>query len=123
VLARLHHEDHARAALERAIHVAEHAGDLEGAGLAALTLVEELLEQLSDDEIYSYLQYADALLDKTQNVALLRRQKNCFRNFVPRILWPDWPTSLRNSVMRHEARQIRRALEDSGGVIKQAARS
>lgn len=122
VLARLHHKDQARAALERAIQVAEHAGDLEGAGLAALTLVEELPEQLSDDQIYSYLQYADALLDKTQNVALLRRQKNCFRSFVPRILWPDWPTSLRNSVLRHEARQIRRALEDSGGVIKQAAR-
>ncbi|HEX7773067.1 MAG TPA: response regulator, partial [Pyrinomonadaceae bacterium] len=121
-LARLHHEDQAQVTLERAIHVAEQVGDLESAGLAALTLIEELPQCLSDDEIYSHLQYVDALLEKTQNVALLQRQKNCFRNFVPRILWPDWPTSLRNSVLRHEARQIRRALEDSGGVIKQAAR-
>ncbi|HKR10930.1 MAG TPA: response regulator [Pyrinomonadaceae bacterium] len=122
-LARLHREDQARAILERAIDIAEQAGDLERAGLGALTLVEELPEFLSDDELYSHLQYADVLLKNTQNVALLRRQKNCFRSFVPRILWPDWPTSLRNSMLKHEARQIRRALEDSGGVIKQAARS
>ena len=121
-LARLHHEDQAQATLERAIHVAEQVGDLESAGLAALTLVEELPDRLSDEELYSHLQYADALLENTQNVDLMRREKNCFRSFVPRILWPDWPTSLRQSVLRHEARQIRRALEDSGGVIKQAAR-
>ncbi len=120
--ARLHHLDQARAALERAINVAEQAGDFESAGIAALTLVEELPERLSDEELYSLLQYADTLLANTQNADLLRREKNCFRNFVPRILWPDWPTSLRQSVLRHEARQIRRALEDSGGVIKQAAR-
>lgn len=122
VLARLHREDQARAALERAIHVAEQAGDFESAGLAALMLVEELPERLSDEELYSHLQYADTLLEHTQNADLLRREKNCFRSFVPRILWPDWPTSLRQSMLRHEARQIRRALEDSGGVIKQAAR-
>ena len=122
-LARLHRADQARSILERAIDIAEEAGDLERAGLGALTLVEELPECLSDDELYSHLQYADVLLENTQNVALLRRQKNCFRSFVPRILWPDWPTSLRNSMLKHEARQIRRALEDSGGVIKQAARS
>jgi CheY-like chemotaxis protein len=122
VFARLHREDQARAALERAIHVAEQVGDFESAGLAALTVVEELSDRLSDEELYSHLQYADALLENTQNADLLRREKNCFRSFVPRILWPDWPTSLRHSVLRHEARQIRRALEDSGGVIKQAAR-
>lgn len=122
VLARLHHEDQAKASFERAIHIAEQAGDLESAGLAALTLVEELPERLSDEDLYSHLQYADALLENTQNVDLLRREKNCFRIFVPRILWPDWPTSLRESVLRHESRQIRRALKDSGGVIKQAAR-
>lgn len=120
-LARLRHGDKALAAFERAIFEAEHVGDLESAGLAALTLVEELPEHLSDDELYSHLQYADSLLENTQNAAMLRRQKDCFRSFVPRILWPDWPTSLRNSMLKHEARQIRRALEDSGGVISQAA--
>jgi CheY-like chemotaxis protein/tetratricopeptide (TPR) repeat protein len=122
VLARFHHEDQAQATLERAIYVAEQAGDLESAGLAALTLVEELPERLTDDELYKHLEYAAALLEKTQNVALLHRQKNCFQRFVPRILWPDWPTSLRKSVLRHEERQIRRALEDSGGIKRQAAR-
>lgn len=121
VLARLHHKDEARTTFERAIDVAEHAGDLERAGLAALTLVEELPKHLSDDELYNRLTYADALLENTQNATLLRRQKNCFRSFVPRILWPDWPTSLRKSVHRHEARQILRALEESSGVIRKAA--
>ncbi len=121
-LARLHHEYQARAAFERAIHEAEQAGDLESAGLGALTLVEELPEHLSDDELYKHLEYAAALLENTQNSDLLRRQKNCFQRFVPRILWPDWPTSLRKSVLKHEARQIRRALEESGGVKVQAAR-
>lgn len=121
-LARLHHEHQARATFELAIHEAEQVGDLEGAGLAALTLVEELSEHLSDDELYAHLQYADALLENTQNADLLRRQKNCFRSFVPRILWPDWPTSLRKSMLKHEARQIRRAFEETGGVKTQAAR-
>jgi CheY-like chemotaxis protein len=121
-LARLHREDQARATFERAIHEGEQAGDLESAGLAALTLVEELPEHISDDELYKHLEYAAALLENTQNADLLRRQKNCFRRFVPRILWPDWPTSLRKSVLKHEARQIRRALEESGGVKVQAAR-
>lgn len=121
-LARLHREDQAQATLERAIHEAEQAGDLESAGLAALTLVEELPEHLTDDELYKHLEYAAALLENTQNPDLLHRQKNCFRRFVPRILWPDWPTSLRNSVLKHEARQIQRALEESGGVKVQAAR-
>jgi CheY-like chemotaxis protein len=121
-LARLHHEEQARASFERAIHEAEQGGDLESAGHAALTLVEELPEHLSDDELYEHLEYAAALLEKTQNADLLRRQNSCFRRFVPRILWPDWPTSLRKSVLKHEARQIRRALEESGGVKIQAAR-
>jgi len=47
--------------------IAEQVGDLESAGLAALTLVEELPERLSDEELCSHLQYADALLEKTQN--------------------------------------------------------
>src|SRR5215216_3981995 len=50
-LSRLKDEQHSREAFERAIAVAEPAGDLESAGLAALTLFEHLAEQLSDDEI------------------------------------------------------------------------
>ena len=119
---RLQHKDEARAAFERAIQMAEQADDLESAGLAALIFVEELPECLSDEELFSILERADDRLLNTQNADLLRRMKNCFRRFVPRILWPNLPTSLEESVHRHEARLIRRALEEAGGVIRQAAR-
>ncbi|HEV7376895.1 MAG TPA: hypothetical protein VGN95_19420, partial [Pyrinomonadaceae bacterium] len=41
-LARLEQQEQSRSVLERAIEVAEQAGDIEGAGRAALTLIEEL---------------------------------------------------------------------------------
>lgn len=121
-LSLLHHDDQAYAEFERAIQIADDAGDRESAGLAALTLVEQLPERLSDDELFSILQSVTERLEKAQNVDLLRRQKDCFRRFVSRILWPDLPISLEQSVGRYEARLILRALEATGGVIRQAAR-
>lgn len=122
VLSLLRHEEQAYAAFERAIQIADEAGDRESAGLAALVLVEQLPERLSDDELFAILEGANERLGKAQNVDLLRRQKECFRRFVSRILWPDLPISLEQSVGRHEARLILRALEATGGVIRQAAR-
>src|SRR5262249_43561627 len=43
-------------------------------------------------------------------------------SFVPRILWPEWPVSLRKSVHRHEARHILRALREARGVVTKAAK-
>lgn len=120
-LSRLRHKDQARTAFERAIQVAEQAGDFEGAGLAALALVEEIPERFSDEELFAILKSADDRLESTQNAALLRRQKNCFRRFASRLVWPDLPISLEASVHHHEAKLILRALEDTGGVIKRAA--
>ena len=122
-LSRLQHKGQARAAFERAIQVAEQADDWESAGLAALTLVEELSESLSEDEHYSILERADDRLENTQNADLLHRQKNCLRSFAARTFWPDLSTfSLEEAVHRYEARHLQRALEESGGVIRQAAR-
>lgn len=121
-LARLHREDQAYALFDRAIQTADEAGDRESAGLAALALVEQLSERLSDYELFSVLEDASERLGKTQNVDLLRRQNECFRRFVANILWPDLPISLEQSVERYEARLILRALEATGGVIRQAAR-
>ena len=117
-LSRLQHKDHARTAFERAIQVSERAGDFES---AALALIEEIAECLSDEELFAILKSADDRLESTQNAALLRRQKNCFLRFASRIVWPDWPISFEDSVNRHEAKLILRALEDTGGIIKQAA--
>ena len=120
-LSRLRHKDQARTAFERAIQVAEQAGDLESAALAALALVEEIPECLPDEELIALLNSADERLEATQNAALLRRQKDCFRRFAFRLVWPDWPISFEESVHRHEAKLILRALDDTSGVIKRAA--
>lgn len=120
-LSRLRHDVQAYAAFERAIVVADEAGDRESAGLAALALVEHLPDRLSDDELFSILEGINERLDKTQNVELLRRQKDCFRRFVSRILWPNWPIALEDSVNGYEACQILKALEESRGVIRRAA--
>jgi CheY-like chemotaxis protein len=122
-LARSHQEEQARAVFERAIEVAERVDDLESASLAGLTLVEQLPESRAEDELFTILERADNRLENTQNEDLLRRRKNCFRRLGHRILWRDWPTSLRKSVRQHEACQILRALKESGGNMAQAARS
>jgi tetratricopeptide (TPR) repeat protein len=51
-LARLGHQAQARETLERAVSVAEQAGDLEGAGLAAVTLVEQLGTNISNEDVW-----------------------------------------------------------------------
>lgn len=76
-LARLKHFQRARLALQRAIEVADQAGDPEGAGLAALTTIEELGQQLPLDELRLIYQRADALLSKSQNLVTLARLRSC----------------------------------------------
>ncbi|HKR14820.1 MAG TPA: response regulator [Pyrinomonadaceae bacterium] len=122
VLSALRHDDQAYAAFERAIQIADEAGDRESAGLAALALVEHLQGRLSDEELFSILEGANERLEKAQNVDLLRRQKECFRRFLSRMMWPELPISLEQSVGQYEARLILRALEATDGVIRQAAR-
>lgn len=73
VLARMGRHTEARDTFERAVAVAEQAGDLEGAGRAALSLVEELNERLTADEARAVYERADDLLSRTQHVETLER--------------------------------------------------
>nr|MBA3768564.1 tetratricopeptide repeat protein [Acidobacteriota bacterium] len=66
-VARLGHQDRARVSLERAIEVAEQAGDIEGGGVAALTMIEELDRSLTPDEMSTVYERADDLLARTQH--------------------------------------------------------
>jgi DNA-binding NtrC family response regulator len=61
-LARLGRDSQARFALQRATEVAHLAGDSESAGLAALTVIEELGERLEPDELRGTYELADQLL-------------------------------------------------------------
>lgn len=65
-LARLKKWEAAQATLERAIAVAQEAGAPEKAGLAALTMIEEL-EQLSRETLLSAFEQANAAMPKMRN--------------------------------------------------------
>lgn len=124
--ARLQENEKARSTLERAINVAEQAGDLESAGQAALTLIEQLGHHLSNEDVCSVLTRASMLLEKTQDMNTLRRLTTCaFRGFFLVQAFPqppDWNGFyFRNAVRCFEAGLIKRALVESGGSVTRAA--
>ena len=122
-LARLGHQAQARAALERAVSVAEQAGDFECAGLAALTLVEQLGTNLSNEDIWVIIHHAGILLEKTQDVAILRRLAKAFLALHEVLAPNDWTNfSLRNAVLGYEGHMIKLALKETGGSVTRAAR-
>lgn len=81
-LARLRRADEARAVLRRASEVAAAAGNLEAAGLAELTLLEELGSRLSPAELRETYEAADRLLAHTQHQEVFVRLRACARLVV-----------------------------------------
>jgi hypothetical protein len=113
--------------LEQALNVSEQTGDFEGAGVAALTIVEQLGRNLSARELCEIIDRAGTLLDKTQDISILRRlAKSAFESLfltqaVPAP--PDWEGfSLKDSMCRYEAHLIKLALKETGGMVTAAAR-
>jgi CheY-like chemotaxis protein len=146
-LARTGRRAEARLTLERAAEVAELAGDLEAAGRAALTLVEEIGHRLAPAEERAAYRRADSLLSSSRHPAGRERLLRCARrvisraaatdpspageNFSPETVSPEtcsrqvfsWENfSLRRAVGDFEGRLVERALGDSGGVVTRAAR-
>jgi CheY-like chemotaxis protein len=124
--ARSHDQTSARATLERAIDVAQQAGDPESAGQAALTLLEELGQQLCNEDICAILKRASELLEKSQDMNTLRRLLNCaFRVFFLIQAFPEPPNwssfEFKQTVRRFEAGLIKRALQEAGGSVTRAA--
>jgi tetratricopeptide (TPR) repeat protein len=123
-LSKLQRWDEARATFERAIDTAQQAGDFEKAGLAALALIEQLPERLTEDDLCLILERARGFLKDTQNTTILRRLTECGWHALSIIhtTRPDWTTfSLTETLRRHEGRFIQMALEDSGGSVTKAA--
>src|SRR5215213_6320111 len=129
-LARLRHSSEARAAFERAISIAEQAGDTQRAGLAALTLVEELGGELSNDELCIVIDQAKSFLSWSRDVATVRRLAinacsvlSVVRNYLELPRSVDWTKfSFPDAVRRYEAHFIKLALNEAGGRITRAAR-
>jgi two-component system chemotaxis response regulator CheY len=126
-LARLERHQQAHLTLQRAVEVAYRAGDSESAGQSALTIIEELGESLSHDDLIATYERAVALLAKTQDIATLMRMNVCALRvlFLVDLLStpPDWTGfSFKKAVRRFEARLLEKALRDAGGTVSRAAR-
>jgi diguanylate cyclase (GGDEF)-like protein len=81
-LGRLKRLEQAYAVLLRAAEMAEGVGDYEGAGCAALALMEEVGDCLAPAEVRSLYERADQLLARSQNPEHLRRLRLCARRAV-----------------------------------------
>lgn len=109
----------------RAVRVAESAGALESAGLAALALIEEHgATRLTEEELYEAYGRADDLLRRTQDAEAVARLRSCARLVARRLaegrMGADF--SLDEAVQSYEAKFIARALKEAGGSVTQAAR-
>jgi CheY-like chemotaxis protein len=134
VLARLGNYARSRALLEEAISVAETAGDLEGAGRAKLSIIEELREQTPAPELASIYQTAADLMHRSQDPSAGKRLIACARKVIEALgaaeqledsggIEHSWEGfSFKREVLKSEKAIIERALRDSGGAVTKAAR-
>ena len=76
-LARSGNQARAKALLERAIEVAETVGDLEGAGRAKLSIIEEFADKISAKELITMYRSAIELLKSSQHPETGERLINC----------------------------------------------
>lgn len=128
----------ARRTLNRAVAVAEQAGDLEGAGQATLTIIEELNEQIMIGELVATYQSAAGLLAGSQHAGVSKRLIACSvlvldlvmaqrefaekvrpDEFNPPATWEGF--SLKREMYKYERFLVKQALEDAGSVMARAA--
>ena len=132
-LARLGNHPRARVLLQRAASVAETSGDLEGAGRAHLSLIEEMGEQTAATELASIYQAAADLLQRSQDPSVGKRLISCARKVIealgdsegndrqrPENSWEGF--SFKEKILECERALIERALRDSNGSVTRAAR-
>jgi CheY-like chemotaxis protein/tetratricopeptide (TPR) repeat protein len=123
----------AKVILERAIEVAEITGDLDGAGRAKLSMIEELGEKIPAKELISVYRAAIDQLKDSQDPSTGKRLITCadkLLNTVARVDGEDeeskdhtWEGfSFKQHVHDSERAVIERALRDAGGSVTRASR-
>jgi CheY-like chemotaxis protein len=133
VLARLGHHQRSKALLERAIDIAETTGDLEGAGRAKLSIIEELGDKFPAKELVSVYRSAIELLKNSQDPSTATRLIACAERLIDLLVAMDtrapmpadqeWEGfSLKKFVRDEEKAIIERALRDAEGSVSKAAR-
>jgi tetratricopeptide (TPR) repeat protein len=133
ILARLGRHARSRELLERAVEVAEVAGDLEGAARARMSVIEELSNQTPPAELAREYEATVAMLSKSQDTATARRLVNCSVRIINSLMPGDesetlmdftsWDGfSFKREVLKIEKKFIERALRDAGGSVTRASR-
>ncbi len=132
-LARVGHQARSRAVLERAVEVAETTGDIEGAGRAKLSIIEELGDKMKPKELISTFHSALELSKDSQDPLTLRRLIASMEVVLTSLESPsdieafeavdsNWEGfSLKNETVKFEEGLIRRALRDAEGSVTKAA--
>lgn len=128
-LARLGKTEWAQFTIQRAIEIAHQAGSLNQAGIAALTLIEEI-NDLSADMLCGAYEQAGEWLAETQSNALLRRFKAAGSKLVAK-LRTDARTDVGETLFKRpnvkeargdvEREMIRKALVEANGSVTYAA--
>jgi len=113
--------------MRRAVALAEEAGAVSYAGLAALTLIEEhgARRAITADELEDLYLRADRLLKDTQNAEEVARLRACARVVIRRLTGVQLREknfTLFSAVHEFEAKFITQALEESGGSVTRAAK-
>src|SRR5213080_3584775 len=132
VLARLGNYLSARSLLQRAIEVAETAGDLEGAGRAQLSLIEELSDQTAAPQLVSIYDSSVDLLQHSQDPTTAKRLVSGAQRVIAALgayepaeqepketSWEGF--SLKKETRKLEKAIIERALRDAGGSVTTAS--
>lgn len=112
--------------LRRAAKIAEEAGALCNAGLAALTLIEEHGSRrvLPPEEVYELYRSADRLLKETQHAESVARLRACARIVMRRmagVQFGEKNFTIFNAMHELEAKLIGQALDEAGGSVTRAA--
>ena len=93
------------------MNVAERAGDFESAGIAALTLIEQLGPTLSGEEVLEAVDRAGTLLDRSEDLSTVKRLARAAFDalFMPQSVTPEaWERfSLPDAIHRYRSRWIR----------------
>jgi tetratricopeptide (TPR) repeat protein len=136
-LARLKRADSAQFNFQKAIEIASQVGALNKAGIAALTLIEEV-DELSPDTLFAAYYQASEWLAKSQSQDLLTRLNTAARKVCSALygavkgedvsadedaieILLNKPCVLQTEVLKFEGRVIRQALSKANGSLTRAA--
>src|SRR5437016_1601779 len=120
----------ARRLLQRAIEVAETTGDLEGAGRAKLSIIEELSGQTPAPQLVSIYQSAAELLKQSQDPSTSKRLIACAQKVIDGLKTREFQgyevkdlswASFKREIRKAEKALLARALQQAEGSVTKAA--